>query len=174
MELIKSSIFIRLTWKLKRICIWGHWLQPPIIFLVQFVLGISQQSCSARCLSCLFVCLWTGYLKKLWTDSDKIWWTGWVCDKNESIRFLWKSGSQNFLVFLHHWKIALNLYHISKICGRNQTKHGGNVRCVTRTNWFNFGEDLYLSGDMRSTECHFSFFSVFSRTAYPIDTKFSP
>ena len=27
---------------------------------------------------CLFVCLCAGYLKKLWTDSDETWWTGWA------------------------------------------------------------------------------------------------
>ena len=27
------------------------------------------------------------YLKKLWTDSDETWWTGWVCNKDELIRF---------------------------------------------------------------------------------------
>ena len=36
---------------------------------------------------CLFVCLCTGYLKKLWPDPDEILWTGWVCDKDELIRF---------------------------------------------------------------------------------------
>ena len=40
------------------------------------------------CLSvCLFVCLRAGYLKKWWMDSDEILWTGWVCDKDELIRF---------------------------------------------------------------------------------------
>jgi len=33
------------------------------------------------------VCLCAGYLKKLWTDSNENWWTGWVCDKDELIRF---------------------------------------------------------------------------------------
>ena len=32
---------------------------------------------------CLFVCLCTGYLKKLWTDPDEILWTGSVCDNDE-------------------------------------------------------------------------------------------
>ena len=36
---------------------------------------------------CLFVCLCAGYLKKLWTDSDETWWTGWVFDHDELIRF---------------------------------------------------------------------------------------
>ena len=36
---------------------------------------------------CLSVYLCTGYLKKLWMDSDETWLTGWVCDKDELIRF---------------------------------------------------------------------------------------
>ena len=35
----------------------------------------------------LSVCLYTGYLKKLWTDSDETWWTCWVCDEEELISF---------------------------------------------------------------------------------------
>ena len=48
---------------------------------------------------CLFVCLWTGYLKRLWTDWDEIWWRGCVCDNDKMIRFWWKSefGSNNYL-----------------------------------------------------------------------------
>ena len=31
--------------------------------------------CLLACLSvCLFICLCAGYLKKLWTDLDEIWW----------------------------------------------------------------------------------------------------
>ena len=29
------------------------------------------------------------YLKKLWTDLDETWWTGWVCDKDELMQFWW-------------------------------------------------------------------------------------
>ena len=36
---------------------------------------------------CLFICLCAGYLKKLWTDSDEILWTCWVCDNEELIQF---------------------------------------------------------------------------------------
>ena len=36
---------------------------------------------------CLSFCLCAGYLKKLWTDSDEILWTGSLCDKDELIRF---------------------------------------------------------------------------------------
>ena len=35
------------------------------------------------------------YLKKLWTDLDETWWTGWVCNKDKLIRFWWKSGSRS-------------------------------------------------------------------------------
>ena len=35
----------------------------------------------------LSVCLCRGYLKKLWMDLDEILRTGWVCDKDELIRF---------------------------------------------------------------------------------------
>ena len=35
----------------------------------------------------LLVCLCARYLKKLWMDSDDIWWAGWVCDKDELLRF---------------------------------------------------------------------------------------
>ena len=34
---------------------------------------------------CVYLC--AGYLKKMWTDLDEIWWLGWVCDKDEVIRF---------------------------------------------------------------------------------------
>ena len=74
-------------------------------------------SCYARRFICLFVCLWARYLKKLWTDSDETWWTGWVCDKGELIRFWWRSksgsGYENYLitkVILHHWEIGPKWY----------------------------------------------------------------
>ena len=55
----------------------------------------------------------TRYLKKLWTDSDETWWTSWVCEKDELIRFWWisesGSGYENYLIFkviLHHWEMG--------------------------------------------------------------------
>ena len=36
---------------------------------------------------CLLVCLCTEYLKKLWMNSDEIWWAGSVCNKDKLIRF---------------------------------------------------------------------------------------
>ena len=60
--------------------------------------------CSHHCLSvrlCLSVCE-HDTSKNLSTDSDEIWWTGWVYDKEELIRFWWISGSRcgydNFLI----------------------------------------------------------------------------
>ena len=38
------------------------------------------------------------YLKRLWMDSDETWWTGWVFDHNELIRFWWRSN-ENCLIF---------------------------------------------------------------------------
>ena len=48
-------------------------------------------------MSVLFV--WVQDISKLWTDLDETWWTGWVCDKDELIRFWRRSrfGSDNFL-----------------------------------------------------------------------------
>ena len=53
------------------------------------------------------------YLKKLWTDLDETWWTGWVFDHDKLIRIWWRSesgsGYENNLIFkviLHHWKIG--------------------------------------------------------------------
>ena len=45
---------------------------------------------------CLSVCLCARYLKELWMDSDEIWWAGWVCDKDELIRFLVKVRIREF------------------------------------------------------------------------------
>jgi len=39
---------------------------------------------------CLFVCASVcvqNISKKLWMDSDEIWWARWVCDEDELIRF---------------------------------------------------------------------------------------
>ena len=61
----------------------------------------------------LSVCLCSGYLKKLCTDSDETWWTRWVCGKDELVRSWWRSesasGYENYLipkVILHHWEIG--------------------------------------------------------------------
>ena len=35
----------------------------------------------------LSVCLWTKYLKKLWTISDETWWMSWLGDKNKPFKF---------------------------------------------------------------------------------------
>ena len=42
---------------MKRICILGHLIQPPIIFKVKFVLWILQVSCSAQHLLLVFLLL---------------------------------------------------------------------------------------------------------------------
>ena len=88
-----------------------EWNVHCSIFLITTATEGGQRLCFHHCLSvCLFVCLWAWYLKKLWTDSDGTWWTGWVCDKDELIRFLVKFRiliriRNFFLIFqviLHH------------------------------------------------------------------------
>ena len=69
----------------------------------------------------LFVCFSVcGYLKNLWTDSDKTWWACWVCDKEELMRYWWRSESGsgcenvfNFKIILHHWMIGLKTTYIA-------------------------------------------------------------
>jgi len=53
------------------------------------------------------------YIKRLRMDSDETWWTGWVCDHDELIRFWWRSGSgcdcYDLKVIFHHWETGLRI-----------------------------------------------------------------
>ena len=55
---------------------------------------------------------------------------------------------------------------------RIRMKFGEQIVCVTRTKWFDFGEDPNpdsdLSGGMRSTECPFSLFMLLQSFSYVI------
>ena len=92
---------------------------------------------------CLFVCLCAGYLKKLWTDSDEILWTGSLCDEDELIRFWWRSGSDNddFLKsnssLLRDWS-------------KNDISHD-----IWKMYWVQYVlvDQAVHGGGMRSTEC---------------------
>ena len=59
------------------------------------------------------------YFKKMWTDSDETWWTGWVCGKEKLNWFWWRSRSgsddSNFKVIFHHWEIGQKTIY-STIC----------------------------------------------------------
>ena len=64
------------------------WISLLKIFLFQVLPPPTKMDgdCFHHCLSvCLSVC--EQDLKKLWTDSDEICWTCWVCDKADIIRF---------------------------------------------------------------------------------------
>ena len=72
---------------------------------------LRQQRWTEVMFSSLSVCLWAGYLKKIWTDLNEILWTGRVCDKDKLVRFWWtsRSSEENFLilyVILRHWKMG--------------------------------------------------------------------
>ena len=83
---------------------------PSPLFISQLSVGLLLLPLKVKggyIITCLFICLWAWYLQKLWTDSDKTWWTGWVWDKNELIRFCWRSGSgsDNFLKMILHYRV---------------------------------------------------------------------
>uniref|UniRef100_A0A8C4QSB1 Uncharacterized protein n=1 Tax=Eptatretus burgeri TaxID=7764 RepID=A0A8C4QSB1_EPTBU len=68
---------------------WCHHVTSCCVVITSATKGggrLSFHSCLSVCLP-LFGCLCAGYLKKLWTDLHEIWWAGWVCDKDELIRF---------------------------------------------------------------------------------------
>ena len=108
---------------------------------------------------CLFVCLCTGYLKKVvdgfgqnLVDTLGVW-QGRIDSILVKIRIqIWKQGLFNFEPILHHWETGLKrylLHDILKSCGRIRTKLGGQVGCVARTNWFDFDEDMNPDPDLR-------------------------
>ena len=81
---------------------------------------------------------------------------GWVCEKDELIRFWWRSGYQNFLkvffIFIFWWnevRPKTIFRTLSQHCGCIMTKLGGWVCSVTRTSQFNFG-----SGPDADAACH--------------------
>ena len=71
------------------------WLSPLFVHIFTSTTeGEGGYVFTPFCLSvCLFVCLYTEYLNKLWMDLDEILWTGLVCDNDELIRFWRRSGS---------------------------------------------------------------------------------
>ena len=98
--------------------------------------------------SCFHPCLFVREqdISKLVTDSDKIWWTGWVYDKDKLMRFWWRSGSghsnsSNSSPFWYNTKNNIITWYLKKLW-TIQRKLGGHVGFLIWTNWFDFGEDL--------------------------------
>ena len=132
---------------------WAIWCIHGNLWRVGWIL---QVSCFARRLS--LVCLFARCLKKLLTDSDEIWWAGWVCDTDKLIRFWWWSGSRsgyyNFLsdssplrnrAKTKYWYIAL--YRQTLWTDSDETC--GHIGYMTRINRFDVGEDRSLYSDTR-------------------------
>ena len=73
--------------------------------------------------------------KKLWTDSDQIWWGIWVCDNKNSFIFgenlvpIAVFFSKKIEAILHHWEMVSKHYKTwyLKMFGQNMTKFGGWV-----------------------------------------------
>ena len=71
-------------------------------------------------------------------DSAEIWWTGWVCDKDEMMIFWRRSGSgdENFKVILHRREMGRKTMD-STISQKAMFEFGRNsvqVGCLPRTN----------------------------------------
>jgi len=116
-----------------------------------YVAMIRHTVCVEVMFSPLSFCLWAGYLITLWTDSDEIFWIRLECDKDQIIIFWWRSGFGDSNCKSDSSPLSCIVFSpLSKSCGRIQTKLGGQVGCaVTRTKWFDFGEDPNLNPDMR-------------------------
>ena len=126
----------------------------------------------------LSVSLWAGYFKKLWTDYDETWWTGWACDKEELILFWWRSESASryyiFFYFLHHCEMgpktiySMTFQTLWKDYGKTWwVSWVGDKNKLIRL-WLRFGSRSSLSvgyktetvqhgGRMYSTECRSRF-----------------
>ena len=94
------------------------------------------------------------YLKKLWTDSDETWWTVWVCDFDELIRFWWRFESRSvyesyliFKVILHHWEIGPKTIYsmiFQKVIGPDMFSWTGIVWWMYALSWLPLYYDLYF------------------------------
>ena len=62
--------------------VFGH-----VVQIITSATEVGRTLCFLLLYVCLIVCLCARYLKKWWTDSDETWRTGWVCGKDELIRF---------------------------------------------------------------------------------------
>ena len=88
---------------------WDHTLL--ICRLFPNVLATSTNEGGWRLCVLKVTCLWAWYLKKLWTDSEEIWWTGWVCDKDELIWFFEDPDARISQVILYHREMGLKTKH---------------------------------------------------------------
>ena len=129
---LKSPIFIRLTWNLKRIYISGHWIQPPIIFEV-IISQKNNRGQISKIVNFHPIHLKFEYELHIWSlNSTSNYFWGQICFMDfASIMHSMASSSYLFVC----------VQDISNSCWRILTKLGGEVWCITWTNWFNFVED---------------------------------
>ena len=93
---------------------------------------------------CLFVCLCAGYLKKLWTDLDEIWWTGWVLSPYVLGHMVWQPYWIQEKIIGHHF-LRNHLTKKIETWHMSSTSHGvyrvitmtSSVKSFYSRNWFN-------------------------------------